>query len=138
MGPGGGDAGGRIVASGTPQEIRENRPASRGGISDRVSPSSGAPDRKCTDQIAAPVEKTVELCYTLFIFVQKQGDFFEDQCPFLLEASVERVPDRVCWADAASALTYREAWTAVCNMGAALSERLSAVNAPVCVCFAMT
>ena len=26
---------------------------------------------------------TVELCYTLFIFVQKQGDFFEDQCPFL-------------------------------------------------------
>ena len=24
MGPGGGDAGGRIVASGTPQEIREN------------------------------------------------------------------------------------------------------------------
>ena len=25
MGPGGGDAGGRIVASGTPQEIRENQ-----------------------------------------------------------------------------------------------------------------
>ena len=25
MGPGGGDAGGRIVASGTPQEIRENK-----------------------------------------------------------------------------------------------------------------
>ena len=25
MGPGGGDAGGRIVASGTPQEIRDNR-----------------------------------------------------------------------------------------------------------------
>lgn len=50
-----------------------------------------------------------------------------------LEASAARVPDRVCWADAASALTYREAWTAVCNMGAALSERLSAVNAPVCV-----
>ena len=40
-----------------------------------------------------------------------------------LEASVERVPNRVCWADAASALTYREAWTAVCEMGAALSER---------------
>ena len=50
-----------------------------------------------------------------------------------LEASAARVPDRVCWADAASALTYREAWTAVCDMGAALSERLSAVNAPVCV-----
>ena len=50
-----------------------------------------------------------------------------------LEASAARVPDRVCWADAASALTYREAWTAVCNMGAALSERLSVVNAPVCV-----
>lgn len=50
-----------------------------------------------------------------------------------LEASVERVPNRVCWADAASALTYREAWTAVCDMGAALSERLSTVNAPVCV-----
>ena len=50
-----------------------------------------------------------------------------------LEASAARVPDRVCWADAASALTYREAWTAVCEMGAALSERLSAVNAPVCV-----
>ena len=50
-----------------------------------------------------------------------------------LEASAARVPDRVCWADAASALTYREAWTAVCDMGAALSERLSVVNAPVCV-----
>ena len=50
-----------------------------------------------------------------------------------LEASAARVPDRVCWADAASALTYREAWTAVCDMGAALSVRLSTVNAPVCV-----
>ena len=50
-----------------------------------------------------------------------------------LEASAARVPDRVCWADAASALTYREAWTAVCEMGAALSVRLSTVNAPVCV-----
>ena len=50
-----------------------------------------------------------------------------------LEASAARVPDRVCWADAASALTYRDAWTAVCEMGAALSVRLSTVNAPVCV-----
>ena len=31
MGPGGGDAGGQIVASGTPQEIRENKNSITGG-----------------------------------------------------------------------------------------------------------
>lgn len=50
-----------------------------------------------------------------------------------LEASAARVPDRICWADAAAALTYREAWSAVCKMGTALSARLATVNAPVCV-----
>ena len=30
MGPGGGEAGGRIIASGTPQEIRENQSSSTG------------------------------------------------------------------------------------------------------------
>ena len=37
MGPGGGDAGGRIVAAGTPEQVEQTRRASPGGISDRKS-----------------------------------------------------------------------------------------------------
>lgn len=50
-----------------------------------------------------------------------------------LEAAAERVGERICWADAAASVTYREAWATVRKMGAALSARLSRVNAPICV-----
>lgn len=47
------------------------------------------------------------------------------------EASAARVPDRICWADANSSLTYREAWQRISRMGSALAARLSEGNRPV-------
>lgn len=47
------------------------------------------------------------------------------------EASAQRVPDRVCWADAKTSLTYRDAWQRICRMGGALAARLPESNRPV-------
>ena len=50
-----------------------------------------------------------------------------------LEASKNRVPERICWADAKTSLSYREAWANLCRMGSALAEKLHQTNRPVCV-----
>ena len=50
-----------------------------------------------------------------------------------LETSVKRVPERVCWADARTSLTYREVWSQITRIGSALAAALPSDNCPVCV-----
>ena len=54
MGPGGGDAGGRIVAEGTPQEIQENRASVTGKY---LTCPQHLPIRKLLEDVAAEFEK---------------------------------------------------------------------------------